>query len=281
MLKVFLVYYHGVLETLIYINLVTIILFPEGMYDTFFTENFFLGYDNVSITFILPALCVSILYSYLKYDKISWRTIALIIGSFATVFLRKIATSEVMMMILIAYLIVPRIFRNTKIFNIFNYIIINIIAFLAIVIGRVQDYFSFLIVDVLGKSLTFTGRTRIWDRNISYIKQNWLGYGYEEEAIRKLKNDGFAHAHNQILEVLYQGGILLLLSFASIFYFLGKSLMRFKEHKYAKVTSLFVFMVMISMLMEVFRTDYFWIIYMVAYHIGSIILQERKEKVEV
>ena len=47
----------GLLEIEIIVNLISILVFPEGLYSTtFFKVNYFLGYDNQMINILLPCL---------------------------------------------------------------------------------------------------------------------------------------------------------------------------------------------------------------------------------
>lgn len=68
---------------------------------------------------------------------------------------------------------------------------------------------------LLGKDITLSGRTKIWDTYISHImKSFWLGYGVKE-------NMHYIHigrydlgAHNMILSYMAQGGFILFVIFA-------------------------------------------------------------------
>ena len=108
---------------------------------------------------------------------------------------------------------------NVRFFNAKNYLIINIEAFILMVLLKLQRIFEFLIVGILGKNLTLSGRIYIWDRTITLILQNPLfGYGVEynegrasKYALRTLyhtssKLASFAglHAHNRFLETTYR-----------------------------------------------------------------------------
>lgn len=259
------------LGTLITANLITIILFPEGMYITRFYNNYFLGYDNIIITYILPALCVSLFYAYLNKGKADLQFYILFIICLSTVIIRWTATNLVMLFILAIFLIVQR-FINTKIFNLLNYLITNIVFTISIVIYKMQYLFSYLIVNILNKDLTFTGRVDIWNRNLEYIKEKPIfGYGIEFEGNRILKNDGFSHAHNQYLEIIYESGVIGLALFGYLIISIIQKLHKYKNHKFTKIISLFICLIFISMQTEVFRNNNFWIIYIIAFNIDIII----------
>lgn len=268
------------LEILIYVNFYTILRYPGGMYVTRFYHNFFLGYDNVHILYILPALCISLIYSYMVKGRITFRTISLFLVSIGTFTLRWTVTNLVMLFVIILFVFFQiGIIKNSKIFNVFNYFLFYIGSFLAIVIFRFQNIFRFLIVDVLHKDLTFTGRTIIWDRNIYYVSQRlFFGYGNMYEEIRLSINDGFSHAHNQILENLFQGGLALNLSIVAIIFLASKKVMKNSNTRYSRIISAFVLAIFLSMLFEVFRIYYFWIIFILGYHIERFIAYSNKDK---
>ena len=76
-------------------------------------------------------------------------------------------------------------------------VIISIVIFVSIVFLRLQEVFSYLIVNILGKDLTFTGRTVIWDYYINEIKNSWvIGYGVGYNPYKGL------FAHNGFLDLM-------------------------------------------------------------------------------
>ncbi len=98
--------------------------------------------------------------------------------------------------------------KNTKIIKklkVHYYILLFVFLEIGIVFARIQKYFEFLIVDILHRNLTFTGRTRIWDY---YIEQFFSG-----SMLNKIfGNFGVTNiglnAHNMFLGVLAFSGIL-------------------------------------------------------------------------
>ena len=196
--------------SLVFINFLTIIFFPSGMYldlSSGYYENWFLGYDNLHILYIFPCIFFNILN--FKINRKKSLPLLFILVSIVSVVIRWSATSLVALLFLIIYFIDPLkkfVLRNYKKILIF----VLILNFL-IVIFRVQNIFEYIIVDLLNKSLTFTGRTYIWDNVISFIKEKpFLGYGFELSSFRYLKTSYFRafHAHNEILEIIYKTGFI-------------------------------------------------------------------------
>ena len=270
-----------ILKTYIYINFITVILYPSGMYSTELqTQNFFLGYDNTHIKYILPAICLALISSYYKSDKIDIRTIFLITISVLTVFIRKSATSMIGLSIILLYLLIP-VFKNSKVFNFRNFFITYIVIFVLIVIFRVQDNFSYLVETVLHKSLTFTGRTEIWDAFIKLIKEKIiLGYGVLS-GTQKSNLTGIFYGvatHDKILDVMFSGGVILLINYFVINILIGKKLMKNKESEFSKILSITWFAFFIMMITETLNHNLITMLIILSYHVDDIIKEYNFKK---
>lgn len=90
-------------------------------------------------------------------------------------------------------------------------------CYLGIVIFRIQEYFSTLIVDILHKDVTMTGRTYLWDTAITYlIRKPLYGYGI---AAKMIERHGTMYStHNLVLQILIAGGIVPILLFLSMYF---------------------------------------------------------------
>ena len=156
----------------------------------------------------------------------------------------------------------------------------SIVIFVIIVLLRMQDRFEFIIKDLLHRDLTFTGRTLIWDYAIKNIKNNLLfGIGIYDYKMRRLQT-GVYHAHCTYLNVLFENGIIGAISYLLIFIKVGNKLMENKSNSLVNMVSYFFFIYFIITLMEVYMNNVMlYILLAVGYNI-SIILDDRKEKVE-
>ena len=90
---------------------------------------------------------------------------------------------------------------------------------------------SYIIEDVLGKDVTLTNRTIIWSIVLlGFFESPILGHGIADTVnlfyISERWSEGYFSAHNQILQSLYEGGILLFLSFIPIIWWLSNALER-------------------------------------------------------
>ena len=213
------------------INFATIILFPQGMYEfNNYTQNYFLGYRNNSIMLFFPAIIFSIVRSLRKYNKLTLSSFVITAVSFATVILAFSATSVIGMTVFILFLLLALINKMPNFLNIITYLAINITYFFGVIILRLQEAFAFIIVDMLGRDLTFTGRTKIWDSALAaFAKSPVFGVGeIENQASRDLI--GATHAHNYYLDLLYKSGLPGFLIFFAILIICGVALYRNRKN---------------------------------------------------
>lgn len=84
-----------------------------------------------------------------------------------------------------------------------------------LLIFRRMELFS-AIVALVGKNITFSGRTLIWDSALRLLERlPVFGYGVSENTYYVVYKNTPMEAHNMILSLLLQGGILLLALFAA------------------------------------------------------------------
>ena len=121
------------------------------------------------------------------------------------------------------------------------------------IILKIQYLFDWLVVQILHKSLTFTGRTIIWDRVLVLIKRKpLLGYGFQTNEIvsNYLGNRAFVHAHNTILDIVYKGGLLTLLVFFKMIYYPIHELYTSRKNKLSSFISFILFCIFIMCIFE-------------------------------
>ena len=265
----------NILTFFLILNCVTIFIFPDGLYSTdYFDNNYLLGYDNQNINFILPTLVIVLLkHNYYKRCFLQilltylvalitviriWSGMSLMVvismSVFAIFFLRKkkgFVTNKIL---------------NGRIINFYLLLLINVVAFVLIVFFDASHFLSFIIVGFLGKLITLTGRTTIWQRAELYIIMNPIfGYGIEGTAYRALKmgyksnSPAGLHAHNRFLETMYRGGVVLTAIYGYMLLYVAKTLKPIRNSLMARILSLGLFIYLMGMLTEFY--DYclfFW-----------------------
>lgn len=242
------------------INFITVVAFPNGLeYGVQQYVNgrdelvFFLGQKNVVIKFSLLAEFCVIIEAILYYGrcKLFERIISVM------VFCVGIYTNSV---ITVIASILPLIFTFLNFEKVPEWInsvsgaFINLAFFVVIIIMKQQERFAFIIENVLGKNLTFTSRTRLWDIGLLLSSQKiWTGHGVEPKAAVIAKtgfsNDSF---HNFIVDYLYQGGIVVLVLWLIFAILLWISIRKSQNVIIARVCNLIAFSFLLVAISEPF-----------------------------
>lgn len=205
-----------VLLILITVNFFLMIKYKEGIYNVgiYNRSYWLLGHVNNIPIFIFPALIASIAKLELSNRSGKLISIFLIIISIASILYGKSATSIIGLMIILYYLVnkYPKL-------TLTNYYLITLLFFVFVVILGGEFRLTYFISNFFNRSITFTGRTNIWESTIYFIKNNLMfGNGIETDAM-KLYKIGFTSPHNRYLNILYTGGLVGFLLF-NIFLFL-------------------------------------------------------------
>jgi len=134
-----------------------------------------------------------------------------------------------------------------------------------------------IVVDILGKDMTFTGRTTLWLSIIDVIKERpWLGYGYQAfwsgldgPSAPVIRSEGWLtpDAHNGFLDLVLQLGLVGLFVFLcgyifNFFYYL-KCLRNTSGIEFIWPLPFLIFMILSNLpetsLMR--ANDFFWVLY--------------------
>ena len=203
-------------EICVYINLLTILIAPDGFFSRSnsaygMTEEWFLGADNNFAMWLVPSLVIAWIYA--EVFKTKKRSILLTMVIILTELVRGSATGFMGVLIFLILIFVPYI---RIILTPFRSIILVFIAFVVIVLMGNMGFLE-PIVEMLGKDMTFSGRVVIWENAIEAIKDKpILGYGILEnnEVVKYLGRVetatwlGATHCHCQFLQLVFQGGFI-------------------------------------------------------------------------
>lgn len=223
-----------ILECIIFINLISILMFPNGLYTNATdyivnTENWFMGFKNVQIRTMLPAITLSLANSYRKCGKITVRSWLLYIIVCVSTFLTKSSTAIVGIVLFSIIAICLRYQVWRKLFSIKTALIGMITIFLLIYFFHIQNAFSFLLEDVLGKDVTFHNRLIIWSRSVSLISKNILGGIGCQPTDEYYALLGAPHSHNYYLHTMLTGGIIGGLFIIGFYFTISKKLVYAKR----------------------------------------------------
>lgn len=275
--RYFSVVYH-IYFLLILINFVVLLIFPGGIAGDDYYHNAynFLGKDNgLAVAVMVPLMAISCIYSAFRRKKLTFSALLMLAMISATVLITWSATGVVAWFVMIAYILFVYRGRLTKYFNSYALFATFVVLQILIVFLRLQDYFAFIIEDILGKSITFTGRTEIWDMIYPIILQSpVIGHGLYEGYGLVVWHDKYMYAHNAVLEILTQSGVIGLILFAIPFIMAAVKLYKYRKHFLSGIVTVTLFVFLVTYLMEAQITAV-WVFgfLTIAVHIPNIIQQ--------
>ena len=260
-----------ILLTLSLVNLYSLFRYPYGMYVNAegYVKNWVLGYKNSLILYLLPLITFTSLKSLIFKNKVDLLAIISFGVSLLSILIVNSSTGIIGLGIITLYFIFRKFIANySDIFNSNNYAIAYLVAFFSIIVLRIQKFFSFLIVDLLHKDLTFTGRVYIWDSVFEYIKQRPL-LGYGNLVFQYSSN--IISTHNAILDVLYRSGFVGLGFYMLIVFSTLYKLYQNRKNHIALFLAIILFAYFIMMFTEAFNISYYFYILVFCYNIKYLI----------
>lgn len=138
---------------------------------------------NGTASFLFPALCSALLLMFATSKKnfFAWILIAEI---FSTVLILWSATSLVGIFFIVTYVLFIYNTPRERWINPKLYINMVILLGIGITFFKIQYLFSFIIVDILHKDLTMTGRTNVWNIGFEgFFSSPLLGCGFSSKTI--------------------------------------------------------------------------------------------------
>lgn len=210
------------LGSYVVINTLTVFLFPNGMYaSSMYTMNFFLSYRTAWFVFYLEAAFLCLLNNelYPSKEAKSWLVFVLVCEYLSMI---KVWTATGLLCITLGLLLVY-LWKKKRIpsFSVKAIILVEMVLCAIIVLFHMQEKFSFLIVGLLKKDITFSQRVRIWNNALNAVlKSPWIGYGaMNTSRAVNILGYGVNHAHCYYLNTaLYYGIIGLGLGLYTIYY---------------------------------------------------------------
>ena len=282
-------------EVLLAINLFTLIYFPNGLFERGVYAQYFLGYDNTHIRWIAPALLLSLVWSFIQEKDGKWkrnfigihpRTLVLYGISVAHVVISKSATSVVAIVIITILIVLlnkrdnDRSRKKRWIFAMKVPYLIAIVGTLIVVL-MTNSYLGSLLIQLqtLFKKNIEINRIIIWRNVLTSIANNpILGVGVEKGITTSMKLFGSetqgASAHNYLLNVLYQCGVIGGLLFANIYRLIGKKVDQFKGSLPSAYICIYFICVAVMGIMEPQHSAvYMYVVWCVSYYIDLVALQ--------
>ena len=215
------------------LNLLT--CFTGGIITLNSTPYFWNGMRTRFTDCVIPAVMLSFLISLKRRKRlVTLLSIFTVAVSAVQLAAEWVATGVLALALLLLFVILFRRRQRSPGWPVF----VPWLAGFLIVFMRIQSWFSFIIVDLLHKDLSFHGRLVIWDSAIEEIRQSVL-FGAGEAGNGGVAgvwwSDRLVPAHNDLLQHLYDGGTAGAILFAVILLICVRKLSRYRNSETAFV----------------------------------------------
>lgn len=237
------------------IDCATIYLFPKGLYMDSVTADiayevpkWIFGAKNNHIIWYVVTIYLCSLLAFSNNGKAFFYKIMLIILmvlSSGAMYILESSTSLGTILICDLGLILTFLFnKKIKTKKLTTICVVCYFVFLYIILFGDKSFLEPIVESLLGKEMTFTGRTEIWEITINYIKCHPLfGVGVlsQLEAINLLRDaaPGLVNCHNHFLQVIWEGGLFLIAIYIIQLFMIVQNLNKSKNNM-MRTFSLFV-----------------------------------------
>lgn len=175
------------------------------------------GYRNVTFRVAIPAFACSLVLDAIDRISLSARTVTVFLLSMLELLVGYSATSVCAFVLMGMLTVAVKEWGCPRALNAASYVGGFIALNIGVVVLRVQNILGFIIGPILHRSVTFTGRTELWDAAFSRLSNLHFFYGYGTGYMWNALALGDApqkHAHNDVLHALMLGGVGALVSLA-------------------------------------------------------------------
>ncbi len=192
------------------VNLISVFLWPHLIDPHTRAMLNFYGHKNSSIYVALPSVGASLMLDALASRRCSVRSALLYLVAVLQCLISYSATSVAALFVL-AVLMAAVQFRDAR--SLINGISCTMVfgaLSLLIMVGPVRRLFAPLIEGILGKTLTFTGRTYIWDSVLDLMtgKHVLIGYGSSIRFDIVVEGIPYSDPHSFLLYLWLTGGVV-------------------------------------------------------------------------
>lgn len=257
----------------IYLNFVSEIMYPAGMYVseiTYYWQNWILGYYNNHSVYYFMAICIALIYAEIKKKYVGSVCLLIVITiSAIKVWSGGVVGSLFIVLVLIIYLY----FMNKTIGNYYIYWLIHVAFFGIIIVSNSGVWRTVLTYCELlwGKGYSFYARYNLWKAELQLIlSKPIIGYGIESQQARMREYGWALHSHNLTLELLHQGGVLCLALFIILVVVVGKNTKNINNKKLVGIVSICCLGWIVDTLTEPFFTPFVVAILVVANNLEKI-----------
>lgn len=261
-------------ELCIYINLATILFLPNGLYTIDngvyrVAPGYFLGWHHLFLIWEFPALIVSWLHKEMYGSKKRCFFLSLAIVLSEIPYGGSTGLAGVVLFILLNCIPLFKKFVTP-----YKGVFAAAGVMIFIIFIRQYDFLEPIIVGVLNGDMTFTGRLVIWDNAIQAIIRNPIvGYGLitQERAVLMLGFGAATHCHDQILQILLQGGIIGLSLFLFLYYLDISKCRKYWDSKMSQVCSYGIVVFTIIGITEPFEYALMYLVLLLPFYLNVMV----------
>jgi O-antigen ligase len=231
------------------INIFCLIFIPEGILSTgnLHKPIWFLGQATRFVFFYMPCLLMIFLYDCKYKGEIMPSTYALSFICLLTLISKMAIGGFVGLLLFLPFFVVYKRKKNI-IVKPFSLLVIQLVIFFWITYFDFVDRFTYLIVNIMHKDSTLSSRTLIWNvAKKSLEGQELLGLGIMSNEAMKYAF-GFVHIHNQFLQIIFNGGIIGLLAFLAMCFYVALNCRKHTDNLLVRVAT-FSFIAMGTLLL--------------------------------
>lgn len=241
----------------------SIILFPDGLYSTSLKWNdwstsyeaqWIYGNKNNRIYWYIMLIMIAWERYIINKKSKLWPVIISVFTILAMILVKSSTATTVS--IIVAIGIILSIYRKKDFkFNINTYVLLGIcIVVTLLILAGSASFFKPIVEGLFHKDMTFTNRSQVWQQAILLIMQKPIwGWGISDSktATKLLGSLTYVNTHNQTLNCLWQGGIVLLCIFLAIMFCTAKNINSIIIKKYKIAFQLIMVGLMVDMMFEV------------------------------
>lgn len=209
-------------------------------------------------SYAFPAMAFCLIYFWMEYtEKRNLRSIIKgllpsVITFFSSIsffFLEDVSTALLTCSVFVIMLIMFSCSHNILAKRTRVILLVILLVNCGIVFLGMQDRFAWIIEGLLDRNLTLTGRTMIWDGVLSNMDGYWLfGHGIGSNVL--FNNRGVTYEHNQLLNILFTGGVVALGIFLGILFYSLKRIVLNENNFGCKVLSAAILAISVEMISE-------------------------------
>jgi O-antigen ligase len=294
----FITFVYKIFKYIIILNGISVVAFYNKgiIQDAYDTPIYFWATRNHIISLALATVALGYILKSLGLEKRKKYNFFLIYTIIEVLILRS-STAIIAMTCFMAFVVINRVYsyKNRPI-NLKLTISSGIVLQILLVVFRIQERFSAVISVLFGKDTTLSGRTGLWEQALLTIPSHlFWGQGNSSAAglngwltmsfwnpITSTLDDTYYVAHNQFLEILLNGGLVMLLFFLLAIFFAIRNVRKITDNHIVNIIAGTFFAYLIVMITEVlYPYAPVWIYMIVVSCLNSVLHNEVNENEQI